>query len=67
MAILIFVSVTAYRNSPPIPGGVVDPKGEMVFTGKDILAGQEVFLKYALSAASPLYHPREPTDHAYGK
>lgn len=48
MAILIFISATAYRNSPPIPGGVVDPKGEMAFTGQDILAGQEVFLKYAL-------------------
>ena len=48
MAILIFMSAMAYRSAPPIPGGVVDSNGEMVFTGKDILAGQEVFLKYAL-------------------
>ena len=48
MTILIFMSTMAYKNAPPIPGGVVGPNGDMVFTGKDILAGQEVFLKYAL-------------------
>jgi len=48
MAVLLFISATAYKNAPPIPGGVVDPKGQMIFTGKEILAGQEVFLKYAL-------------------
>jgi nitric oxide reductase subunit B len=48
MAILIFMSATAYKNAPPIPGGIVNPNGAMVFTGKDILAGQEIFLKYGL-------------------
>ena len=48
MAILLFISATAYRDAPPIPGGVVGPDGAMIFTGKDILAGQEVFLKYGL-------------------
>src|SRR5512137_3004631 len=48
MAILLFISATAYRDAPPIPGGVVGPNGAMIFTGKDILAGQEVFLKYGL-------------------
>jgi nitric oxide reductase subunit B len=48
MTILIYMSTMAYKNAPPIPGGVVDANGDMVFTGKNILAGQEVFLKYAL-------------------
>ncbi|MCF8078747.1 MAG: hypothetical protein K9K88_05625 [Desulfobacterales bacterium] len=48
MAVLIFISVQAYRHAPPIPAQVVGPAGEAVFTGRDIEAGQEVFLKYAL-------------------
>lgn len=48
MLILFYISATAYRDAPPIPGGVVDPNGTMIFTGKDILEGQEVFLKYGL-------------------
>ena len=48
MVVLVYISATAYRNAPPIPGGVVDGKGAMVFIGEDILAGQEVYLKYAL-------------------
>jgi nitric oxide reductase subunit B len=48
MTILIYMSTMTHKNAPPIPGGVVDPNGDMVFTGKDILTGQEVFLKYGL-------------------
>ena len=48
MAILIFMSAKAYTNAPPIPEGVVDSAGKMVFTGNDILSGQQVFLKYGL-------------------
>ena len=46
--VLIFISVKAYRDSPPIPKQVVNAAGDIVFTGEDILAGQQVFLKYAL-------------------
>ncbi len=48
MIILIYISVTAYRTAPPVPDRVVGPDGEVVFTGEDIWAGQEVFLKYGL-------------------
>lgn len=48
MAVLIFMSVQAYRYAPPIPEKVVDSIGRTLFTGRDIEAGQEVFLKYAL-------------------
>jgi nitric oxide reductase subunit B len=37
-----------YTDQPPIPTRVVDPNGTMLFTGKDITAGQEVFLKNGL-------------------
>jgi nitric oxide reductase subunit B len=48
MAVLIFMSVQAYRYAPPIPESVVDSAGKVVFTRQDIESGQQVFLKYAL-------------------
>ncbi|MBE3067120.1 MAG: hypothetical protein IMZ73_06785 [Chloroflexi bacterium] len=47
-SILIGLTVRAYRDAPPIPEQVVGPSGEVVFTGADISAGQQVFLKYGL-------------------
>jgi nitric oxide reductase subunit B len=46
--ILILLSAKSYVDAPPIPGKVVTEKGETVFTGDDILSGQEVFLRYGL-------------------
>src|SRR5215471_19364467 len=37
-----------YTDEPPIPAKVVDPSGTSLFTGEDITAGQEVFLKNGL-------------------
>jgi nitric oxide reductase subunit B len=47
-AILILLTVKAYDNAPPIPARAVDPAGTVVFTGDDITAGQQVFLKHGL-------------------
>ncbi len=56
-AILVFVfgffvlGLLAYRtytNEPPIPKKVVDPSGNELFTGDDIMAGQQLFLKNGL-------------------
>jgi nitric oxide reductase subunit B len=47
-SVLIWLSVRTYENAPPIPEKVVSASGEVVFTGDDITAGQQVFLKYAL-------------------
>jgi nitric oxide reductase subunit B len=47
-SVLIWMTTTTYRDAPPIPEKVVSPTGETVFTGEDIIAGQEVFLKYGL-------------------
>lgn len=55
MAVLIYMSASAYRDAPPIPDRVVDPSGRVVFTGKDILDGQEVFLRYGLMANGTIW------------
>ncbi len=47
-SILTFISLKAYNDAPPVPTAVVSSAGEPVFTGDDVLAGQQVFLKYAL-------------------
>jgi len=46
--ILIWLAVRSYQDAPPIPGKVVGPAGEIVYTRNDILAGQQVFLRYGL-------------------
>lgn len=46
--VLILVTVLTYTNAPPIPVQAVDPAGNVVFTGAEITAGQEVFLKHGL-------------------
>jgi nitric oxide reductase subunit B len=47
-AVLIWMAVRAREDAPPIPEKVVGPYGETIFTREDILAGQEVFLRYGL-------------------
>ncbi len=47
-AVLLWIAGRAYDHAPPIPGKVVAAKGELLFTRTDILAGQEVFLRYGL-------------------
>ena len=54
-AVLSFVTVKTYTNAPPIPGRVTDERGATIFTGEDIEAGQEVFLKYALMEHGTLW------------
>ena len=46
--VLIVLAIKTYRDAPPIPDKVIAESGEVVFTGQDILAGQQVFLKYGL-------------------
>ena len=46
--ILILLTIKVHRDAPPIPERVVDSAGAVVFTGEDILAGQQVFLKHGL-------------------
>src|SRR5262245_20963728 len=46
--VLILLTVKAYQDAPPIPERVVDPVGAILFTGSDVAAGQQVFLKHGL-------------------
>jgi nitric oxide reductase subunit B len=47
-SVLIWMAIRAHEDAPPIPENVVGPTGETVFTRNEIVAGQEVFLKYGL-------------------
>src|SRR5512133_1528999 len=47
-SVLIYLTINAYRTSPPIPEKVTTDAGEVVFTKADVQAGQEVFLKNGL-------------------
>ena len=46
--VLIWVAARSYRDAPPIPEKVLTQTGDTIFTREDILAGQQVFLKYGL-------------------
>lgn len=47
-SVLISLTVKVQQDAPPIPEQVVGPQGKVLFTKKDILAGQSIFLKYGL-------------------
>jgi nitric oxide reductase subunit B len=47
----LLLGILAYRtytDEPPIPSRVLSPDGQLLFTGEDVAAGQEVFLKNGL-------------------
>src|SRR5207344_769324 len=54
-SILSVVTVETYNNAPPIPERVEDDAGRVLFTGADVLRGQEVFLKYGLMEHGTLW------------
>ena len=46
--ILGLLAYRTYTDEPPIPARVVDTNGNVLFTGPDIIAGQQIFLKNGL-------------------
>src|ERR1035438_8294229 len=46
--ILGMLAYRTYSDEPPIPAQVEGPSGELLFTGADVTAGQEVFLRNGL-------------------
>ena len=46
--ILGLLAYRTYTSHPPVPRKVVDPQGRVVYTGRDISAGQQVFLHNGL-------------------
>ncbi|HVN95899.1 MAG TPA: cbb3-type cytochrome c oxidase subunit I [Syntrophorhabdaceae bacterium] len=47
-AVLLWVAFRAYSDAPPVPLKVIDTSGNTLFSGNDIMSGQEVFLKHGL-------------------
>src|SRR4051812_7275562 len=54
-SVLSFMTVKTYDNAPPIPSRVVDAQGDIIFTGDDVLHGQEVFFKFGLMEHGSLW------------
>jgi len=48
LTVLIWIAARSYRDAPPIPARVVTTAEKTLFTRDDIVAGQQVFLKYGL-------------------
>ncbi len=46
--VLIWITSKSYKDAAPIPIKVLSPTGKVVFTGEDIVGGQQTFLKYGL-------------------
>src|SRR5579875_956622 len=46
--VLGILAYRTYTGEPPIPQKVTDPSGTVLFTGQDIIRGQEVFLRNGL-------------------
>ncbi len=53
--VLGIVTALTYTNAPPIPRQVVNESGKVLFTGSDIKAGQDVFLKHDLMEHGTLW------------
>jgi len=48
LAILGFLGYRGYTADPPIAAQAVTPSGQVVYTGADVTAGQELFLRNGL-------------------
>jgi hypothetical protein len=61
--ILGLLAYRSYTSDPPIPGRVVDPAGQTLFTGDDIRAGQKIRSaldctgRFVLSLTAAEVHP----------
>ena len=53
--VLITTAAYSYKVAAPIPDRIVAPSGQTVFTGDNVRAGQEVFLKHALMENGTLW------------
>ena len=48
MLLLGILAYRTYTDEPPIPAKVLGSDGQLLFTGEDVISGQEVFLKNGL-------------------
>src|ERR1039457_81469 len=56
--VLGLLAYRTYTDEPPIPARVVDPDGNVLFTGTDVTAGQEIFLKNGLMEDGSIFWHR---------
>jgi len=54
-AVLGYLALRVYQDHAPVPGRVVSEAGQTVFTGEDILGGQQLFLTYGLMEYGSIY------------
>src|SRR5436190_17464092 len=54
-AVLGYLALRVYQDHAPVPGKVVSETGEVVFTGEDVLEGQEAFLTFGLMEYGSVY------------
>src|SRR5436190_23867311 len=53
--VLGYLAIRVYQDHAPVPGRVVSEAGQAVFTGEDILLGQQLFLTYGLMEYGSIY------------
>jgi nitric oxide reductase subunit B len=53
--ILGYLALRVYEDHAPLPAHVVNEAGKEIFTGKEIIAGQEAFLTYGLMQFGSIY------------
>ena len=51
--VLGLLAYRTYTDQAPIPGKVVRPDGQVLFTRADVIAGQEIFLRNGLMDTAP--------------
>src|SRR5262249_57508570 len=54
-SIMGYLALRVYQDHAPIPARVVSEQGKVVFTGEDILNGQQAFLTYGLMQYGSVY------------
>ena len=54
-SLLTYSAIRIYQDHAPLPGRIVDGGGKVLFTGQQILHGQEQFLTYGLMKFGTVY------------
>ena len=53
--VLGWLAIRAHTDAPPVPLQVVDPPGNVVFTGADMMQGQAIFLRNGLMECGSIF------------
>jgi nitric oxide reductase subunit B len=54
-AILGYLAIRVFQEHAPVPAHIVDEKGKEIFTGDEIMRGQEAFLTFGLMQFGSVY------------